>query len=398
MTHRLEVPERLIYLDHNSSTPLDPRVAASMAPFLTEHFGNPHAADHVAGWRAYEAVETAALTIATVLGADSDEILFTSGATESNNLAILGLARRASPARQRILVSAIEHKCVLAAAQAAAALGLSVEVLPVDRQGFVDLDDLQRRLQSDVLLVSVMAVNNEIGTIQPIREIADLAHTFGAYVHTDAAQALAAGPGLLASWDVDLLSLSGHKIYGPKGIGALFIRREVQKHIEPLMYGGGQQNSLRPGTLPVPLCVGLAEAVNLMDGEDAVEELQKLRVLRDALVDRLMNVDGRILLNGPSAASARHPGNANLRFPGFEAQDLLALLQPRIAASTGSACTSGMVTPSHVLHAIGLSGAEADSCVRFCVGRFTVEADIDETVLLIAEALDKLSALQEYGT
>jgi len=378
----------VIYLDYHASTPLDPRVAAAMAPFFTEQFGNPHAVDHAAGWRANEGVERAARSIAASLRADPDEIIFTSGATEANNLAILGLAHRATPARRRILVSTIEHKCVLEAARICAARGAKLELLPVSREGLVSLDDLKRRLGPDLLLVSVMLVNNEIGTIQPIGEIADLAHTAGAYVHTDAAQALATAPLDLSSADVDLLSLSGHKIYGPKGIGALFARRSIQGHLEPLMYGGGQQNGLRPGTVPVPLCVGLAEAVALMNGEDALEERQRLARLRDDLVAKLQRVDERILLNGPST-DTRHPGNASLRFP-VEARGLLAALQPQVAASAGAACISGIEAPSYVLQAIGLSVEQAESSVRLSVGRFTLDREIDEAVALFAEALERL--------
>jgi len=382
--------DRVIYLDYHASTPVDPRVTASMAPHLSDNFGNPHAADHIAGWRAYKAVETAAQKIASALGIDSDEVIFTSGATESNNLAILGIARRAPQSRRRILVSAIEHKSVLAAAHATTSLGFSVEQIPVDRNGLVGLEDLQHRLRSDVLLVSVMAVNNEIGTIQSIGEIVRCAHAVGAYVHTDAAQALAAGPLDPGSWDVDLMSLSGHKIYGPKGIGLLVIQREVQGKLEPLTYGGGQQNGIRPGTLPVPLCVGLAEAVGLTRGEAAEEEQKRLRALRDGLVCKLQRVDGRISLNGPPLTT-RHPGNANLRFTGLDGRDLLGRLQPYVAASTGSACTSGIPEPSHVLRAIGLSSIEADSSIRFSVGRFTADADIDEAVALIAKVIQELN-------
>jgi cysteine desulfurase len=391
MSRKPEHPNRVIYLDYHASSPVDPRVMAAMAPYFTEFFGNPHATEHSEGWRAHEAIDAAARKIATALGTDPDEIIFTSGATESNNLAILGIARRAPLPRQRILVSSIEHKCVLAAARMAASFGLTVELIPVDRDGFIDLDDLRERLRPDVLLVSVMAVNNEIGTIQPIREIARHAHAVGALMHTDASQALAAGPLNVALWDVDLLSLSAHKIYGPKGIGLLVIRRDIQDSIEPLMYGGEQQQGLRSGTLPVPLCVGLAEAVALMTGEGAGRELQRLRSLRDALIAKLHQVDERIQVNGPES-NARHSGNANLRFPGLDARDLLAALQPCVAASTGSACISGIEESSHVLRAIGLSSIEADSSVRFCVGRFTVEEDIDEAVSLIRSALQRLKA------
>lgn len=389
MEPELGSPERAIYLDHHASTPVDPRVMVAMSPYITEDFGNPHASDHAAGWRAHEALEISGQTIALAFGIDPDEVIFTSGATESNNLAILGTARRAPPSRRRILVSAIEHKSVLEAARATTSLGFTVETIPVDRNGAVGLEDLQRRLRSDVLLVSVMAVNNEIGSIQPINDIASCAHAVGAYMHTDAVQALAVGPLDLSSLDVDLLSISGHKIYGPKGIGGLFIRREVQGKVEPLMYGGGQQSGIRPGTLPVPLCVGLAKAVELMQSEASENEQRRLRALRDGLVAKLQAMDGRVCLNGP-LLHARHPGNANLRFAGLDGRDLVAMLQPLVAASTGSACSSGIPAPSYVLRAIGLSGSEADSSIRFSVGRFTTQSDIDDAVALIAQAIDRL--------
>lgn len=385
----LPPPEGVIYLDYQASTPVDPRVLAAMTIHFTDHFGNPHAADHAVGWRAHDAVEVSARRIASALRVDVDEIVFTSGATESNNLALLGIARRAPSSRRRILVSAIEHKSVLEAARAAVAHGFSLEEIPVDSFGCVDLEALQRRLATDVLLVSVMAVNNEIGSIQPIGEIARQAHAVGAYVHTDAAHALAVGPLDLATWDVDLLSLSGHKIYGPKGIGLLAIRREVQAEVEPLMYGGGQQNGLRPGTVAVPLCVGLAEAVELMTGDEASLERRRVRALRDALLAKLQTIDERICLNGPQL-DHRHPGNANVRFPGLDGRDLLAALQPMLAASTGSACTSGIPERSHVLRAIGLGRSDVDSSIRFSVGRYTTESQVYCAITLIAAAVARL--------
>jgi cysteine desulfurase len=383
----------MIYLDYHASTPVDPRVMAAMASHFTENFGNPHATDHAAGWRAHETVETSARSIALTLGIDSDEIIFTSGATESNNLAILGIARRAPPSRRRILVSAIEHKSVLAAARAAATLGLAVEQIPVNHNGCVELGYLQQELRPDVLLVSVMAVNNEIGSLQAIGDIARCAHAVGAYMHTDAVQALAVGTLDLSSCDVDLLSISGHKIYGPKGIGLLFIRRDVQSRVEPLMYGGGQQNNVRPGTLPVPLCAGLAKAMELMNGDACADEQRRLRALRDDLVGKLQKIDERIRLNGPPL-TARHPGNANLRFSGFDGRDLLASLQPRVGASAGAACTSGFPERSHVLGAIGLSDIEVDSSIRFSVGRFTTSAEIDSAVALVVDAIERLETAQ----
>jgi len=376
----------VIYLDNHASTPLDPRVLAAMTPFFAQHFANPHASDHAEGWRAHDATEGAAAKLAKATGCDADEIVFTSGATEANNLAILGLARRASPSRRRILVSSVEHKCVLASARATRSLGFTVEVVPVDNQGFVDTEVLQRRLADDVLVVSVMAVNNEVGTIQDVATVSGLARKVGAHVHTDAVQAMASGPIDVNSWDVDTLSLSAHKIYGPKGVGALFIRRDVQQSIEPLIYGGGQQDGIRSGTLPVPLCVGFAEAAIMMTDEGAHSERVRLAALRDKFVDGLQRGSESVRLNGPNG-DRRHPGNANLRFTGLDARDLIAAMQPQVAASTGAACSTGIPEPSHVLRAIGLTGPEAESSIRFSLGRFTSDSQVAQAVEIILGAV-----------
>lgn len=383
-----ESPRR-IYMDYQASTPIDPRVSKAMAPYFFDQPGNPHSADHTFGWEANAAIEKAAQQIASAINADPDEIIFTSGATEANNLAILGAAARAPENRRRILVSAVEHKCVLAAARITAArFGFTIELIPVDHNGVVCLDVLEDRLDNNVLLVSVMAVNNEIGTIEPIAAVTAMCHDVGALVHTDAVQALAAGPLDTQHLDVEFLSLSAHKIYGPKGIGALYIRRDVQRQIEPLIYGGGQQNGIRAGTLPVPLCVGFGEAAALMTGKEASNEHVRLRRLRDQLIERICGLGNDIRLNGPTS-DVRHPGNANLCFTGLYARDLLAALQPRIAASTASACVSGIPDVSHVLRAIGLSILEAEGSVRFSIGRFTTEADIDEAVAALQKTLPR---------
>ena len=254
-------PENIIYADYQATTPADPRVLEKMAPYWRESFGNPHSNDHMVGWRAAEAVRESLTSVAMLIGADPDEIVFTSGATESNNLALLGLARRAPADRRRILVSAIEHKCVLAAAQALREHeSFTVETIPVDREGFIDLDSLENMLDDTVLTASIMAVNNEVGTIQNIPAISGILGSRGILFHCDAAQApCAMDVGNLAA-HADLISLSGHKMYGPQGIGTLYIRRDLQPDIEPIIYGGGQQNGLRSGTLPLPLCVGMAAA------------------------------------------------------------------------------------------------------------------------------------------
>ena len=279
------------YLDNQASTAVDPRVSAAMLPYFFDRPGNPHASEHAFGWTANAAVERAVGQLTKAIGADDDEIVFTSGATESNNLAILGLAARAPANRRRILVTAVEHKSVLAASWAAAKrFGCETELLPVDSEGTLQLDALRKRLAEDVLLVSVMGVNNEVGSRQSIDEVAHLCREVGALLHSDCVQALAVGQVDVRQLDVDMLSLSGHKLYGPKGLGILYINRKCHALVEPLVYGGGQQNGLRAGTVPVPLCVGFGEAVALMGGVGAVEERRQLARLRDFLVEELIGI------------------------------------------------------------------------------------------------------------
>jgi cysteine desulfurase len=385
-----------LYLDHQATTPTDPRVMEAMAPFMGEDFGNPHSNDHILGWRASQAVDAAAVTIASVLGVEADEIVFTSGATEANNLAILGAARGSqSPSRRRILVSSIEHKCVLTAARALTKReGFIVEQIPVHSNGEIDLDQLERSLQDDVLLVSVMAVNNEIGSIQPLKQVSELTQKHGALLHSDFAQA-GCGVDLTALASVvDMLSLSAHKMYGPKGIGAAYIRRDHQKAIEPIIYGGGQQNGLRSGTLPTALCVGFAKAAEISANENE-KDAARISALRNLFVEKLGRLGIETHLNGPSPAN-RHPGNANIRFKDIGAKDLLGALQPQLAASTGSACSSGIPEPSHVLRALGMSGDEAESSVRFSLGRTTTEKHVHQAIAIIQAALNRLKADQLF--
>lgn len=383
---------KTIYLDHQATTPVDSRVLAKMTPYFSESFGNPHSSDHVLGWETSRSVDDTAARVARLIGADADEIFFTSGATESNNLALLGLGRRAADGtRRRILLSAVEHKCVLSAGRVLQEqCGFTVDVIPVDSEGFVRLSALEDMLDEDVLAVSVMAVNNEIGTIQDMAGISKLAQSCGAVLHCDAAQAPVAMNAEEIARQSDIVSLSAHKMYGPKGIGVVFISRELQDRIEPLIYGGGQQNGLRSGTVPVPLCVGMGAAAELLAADHAEKRRAVLRRRRDVFVEKLSGLAWPVAVNGP-AGHARHPGNANIRFTGFAAHDILSALQPRLAASTGSACTSGVPEPSHVLRAIGLDGDEAESSIRFSLGLGTSDEDVDEAVGLIEETLARLS-------
>jgi cysteine desulfurase len=383
------LPETRIYLDYQASTPVDPEVAAAMVPYIFEHPGNPHA-DHAFGWEAGEGVSRAASDIASVIGCDSDELIFTSGATEANNLAFLGLVDRAPKGRTRILVSAVEHKCVIESARAAARrLGSAVEILPVDASGALSPGTLEEAMDERVLIVSAMTVNNEVGTLLPIAELGEIAHRFGALFHTDAAQALTAGPLDVSALNVDLLSLSGHKVYGPKGIGVLFAARDVQPQMQPIIYGGGQQSGLRSGTLPVPLCVGMGYAVKMFTAAAWPKKRVRVTALRDALAKGFLGLDPDFTLNGPPLEK-RHPGNLNIRFTGHDAREILSTVQPMLAASTGSACTSGEPSASHVLRAIGLSEDDANASLRFGVGRFTTENDIVQAVSIIEDAIRKM--------
>ena len=374
-----------IYMDYQATTPTDPRVVAAMRPYWSEIYGNPHSAEHAFGWEADAAVETARARVAALIGADFDEIVFTSGATEANNLAVLGIARASPPERRRIVVSAVEHKCVLAAARAAAGEGFEVVIAPVRGDGLVDPAAIAALIDERVALVSVMAVNNEIGTVQPVSEIAALSVAAGAVFHSDAAQALGVLPIDVASLGVDLMSLSAHKAYGPKGMGALYVRRGLGLRPRPILHGGGQEGGMRAGTLPTPLCVGFGEACRLLT-EERGPEAARIGALRDRLWMKLRAAVPGVGVNG--TMSERHPGNLNVRFPGGDASLLLQNLHPHVAASMGSACASGQPEASHVLRAIGLSELEAAACVRLSVGRFTTENDVDRAVAHIGDVCE----------
>lgn len=379
-----------IYTDYQATTPVDPRVLERMAPYWRKSFGNPHSSDHAVGWHAENAVREAAATIASSIGSDGDEIVFTSGATEANNLALLGLARHTANTRRRILVSAIEHKCVLGATRELSSNeGFTVETISVDSDGYLDLADLKSRIADDVLLVSVMAVNNEVGTIQNIQSIFDITRSYGAWFHCDAAQAPCAMNLANISNFADLISLSGHKMYGPQGIGALFIRRGIHDRIEPLFYGGGQQDGLRSGTVPLPLCVGMAAASEIIVAEGSAER-DRVSRQRDMFITLLKEAGLNIEVNSPTT-DYRHPGNANIRFDGYDARDIIASLQPKLAASTGAACSSGIPEPSHVLQALGLTAEQSEASIRFSFGRFTTDDEVKNAATLVATALSNLA-------
>lgn len=382
----------LIYLDNQASTPVDPRVIEAMAPLWNEWFGNPHSGEHFAGWTARKAVDRAAERIASALGATSNEVVFTSGATEANNLALIGAALgRRDGSRRRLVVSPIEHTSVLEVArQITKQADLEIAYCPVDSVGQVDLSELKRIVDSKTFLVSIGAVNGEIGTVQPIAEIGEIVREAGALMHSDATQAACFEPLRPLYEHCDLVSLSAHKCYGPKGIGCLVVKANVREQIAPIMFGGGQQGGLRPGTIPAVLAVGFGEGLNLSQANLA-NEREKASRLRDRLARELSRACNSFSLVGPQ--SLRHPGNLSARFVGVDAKSILAGLQPRVAASTGSACASGVEEPSHVLTAIRMSRQEASECIRFSVGRFNTEAQIDEAVELISRTVENFRAI-----
>ena len=376
---------RTAYLDNQATTPMDPRVLDSMLPFMTGRFGNPHSRSHAYGWEAEEVVENARSQVADLIGADSKEIIFTSGATESNNLAIKGVVAY-NPAKKHIITTTTEHKCVLASCRHLQDSGFDVTYLPVQSDGLVSLSDLENAIRDDTAIVSVMAVNNEIGVIQPIEEIGKLCRSKGVLFHTDAAQALGKVP--INVQFIDLMSISGHKIYGPKGIGALYVRRRNPRvRMRPIIDGGGQERGLRSGTLATPLVVGLGKAAELAASEmsrdrEHVERLSQK--LYKGLMDRLPEVT----LNG--SFSKRYCGNLNMSFSCVEGESLLMGLSKHIAISSGSACTSASLEPSYVLRAIGVNEELAHTSLRFGIGRFTTDDEIDVAIDNVVKQVERL--------
>lgn len=382
--------EGIVYLDNHATTPCDPAVVRAMLPYFEQAYANPSSTVHEAGRQASEAVAEAREQIAALVGARSGEVIFTGGATESNNLAIFGVVRGSGGGRRRIVTTAVEHKAVLGPCEELARQGMDVVVLPVDGEGRVDPDVAGEAIDDNTLLVSVQAANNEIGTIQPIAEIAGLAHEKGALMHCDAAQAVGRISVDVEEWDVDLMSFSAHKLYGPKGIGALYVRGgPYSMPLRPLVVGGGQERQLRAGTLNVPGIVGFGEACRLCESlmED---EAGRVSALRDGFESELLSRADGVRRNG--ATDGRLPSNSSLTLSGIDAEALIANT-PDLAISTGSACTSGAPEPSHVLIAIGRTREEADSTIRIGVGRFTSKADIAQAAGSILSAVERLSKL-----
>jgi cysteine desulfurase len=375
-----------IYMDYQATTPMDPRVFAAMTPYFMEKFGNPHSGGHKFGWEAESACDLAREQVAELIGANEKEIVFTSGATESNNLALKGLAKFYGDKRNHIITVVTEHKCVLDTCRHLEREGMCITYLPVQKNGLLDLADLEKAINDKTLAVSVMAVNNEIGVIQPLKEIGALCRKYGAFFHTDAAQAFGKIPLNVEEMNIDLMSISGHKIYGPKGVGALYVRRKPRIRLIPMINGGGQERGFRSGTLPTPLVVGLGEAARIAKIELA-QDYSHVKKLSERLYNGIMEKAKDIFLNGDK--EQRYPGNLNLSFAYIEGESMIMAIKD-LAVSSGSACTSSSLEPSYVLRSIGVGEELAHTSIRFGIGRFTTEAEIDYAIKIVTGSIDKL--------
>lgn len=378
---------RPIYLDYQATTPVDTRVMEAMTPLFTEVFGNPHSTSHSYGWAARDAVEAARVQIAEMINADPREIIFTSGATESNNMAIKGVGRFFEGRKGHMIAPVTEHKCVLESLKYIEQLGYEITLLPVGADGLLDPNAVKDAIRDDTALVSVMHVNNEIGVIQPLAEIGAICRERGVYLHTDAAQAAGKTPIDVRAMNIDLLSLSSHKMYGPMGVGVLYVRRKPRVRLEPLMDGGGQERTLRSGTLPAPLVVGMGKAAEIVSNETEADHA-RIRDLRDRLMKGLEQRVPGIFVNG--SLDHRISGNLNIGFEGIDSETLMETVQAQIALSSGSACTSAAVEPSYVLRALGLSDTDAHASVRMCVGRMTTSDEIDTTIAVLSAAIESI--------
>lgn len=380
------IPDEHIYLDYQASTPCDPRVLEKMLPYFCSVYGNPHSRNHVYGWLAEEAIELARHQVADLINADEREIIFTSGATESNNLAIKGVASFYGDQRRHIITCVTEHKCVLESCRTLEKQGFNVTYLPVQKNGLIDMNLLEASLCADTLLVSIMAVNNEIGVIQPIKEIGALCRANNVFFHTDAAQAVGKIEIDVEAMNIDMLSLSGHKMYAPKGIGALYVRRKPRVRLNTLISGGGQERGMRSGTLPTPLCVGLGQAAFIAKNEMA-EETKRVKILSDRILTEIQKKLPEVYLNGDH--EKRVPGNLNLSFAYVEGEGLMMGIK-ELSVSSGSACTSASLEPSYVLRAIGVEEGLAHTSIRFGIGRFTTTSEVNQAIEKIIKAVERL--------
>ncbi|KAI8042745.1 cysteine desulfurase, mitochondrial [Drosophila gunungcola] len=385
---------RPLYLDAQATTPMDPRVLDAMLPYLTNYYGNPHSRTHAYGWETEQAVEKAREQVATLIGADPKEIIFTSGATESNNISVKGVARFYGTKKRHVITTQTEHKCVLDSCRALENEGFKVTYLPVLVNGLIDLQQLEEAITPETSLVSIMTVNNEIGVKQPIDEIGKLCRSRRVFFHTDAAQAVGKIPLDVNAMNIDLMSISGHKIYGPKGVGALYVRRRPRVRLEPIQSGGGQERGLRSGTVPAPLAVGLGAAAELALHEMDYDK-KWVDFLSNRLLDRISSALPHVIRNGDAVAT--YNGCLNLSFAYVEGESLLMALKD-VALSSGSACTSASLEPSYVLRAIGTDEDLAHSSIRFGIGRFTTVEEVDYTAdkcIKHVERLREMSPLWE---
>jgi len=378
-----------IYLDYQATTPTDERVVQAMLPYFTETFGNPHSRNHSFGWDAEAAVEKAREQVASLIGASPKELIFTSGATESNNLALKGVARFYKDRKDEIVTVITEHKCVLDACRHLEEEGFKITYLPVKPNGIVDLERVREAVTDRTAIVSVMMINNEIGVIQPIAEIGAICRERGAFLHTDAAQAAGKISLDVDAMHIDLMSISGHKMYGPKGIGALYVRRKPRVRLQALINGGGQERGMRAGTLPTPLCVGLGKAAEIAC-EEMGADAERVRMLANRLCEGINSKLPDVVLNGDK--EQRYPGNINLSFSYVEGESLMMGMRD-IAVSSGSACTSASLEPSYVLRALGVDVEMAHTSIRFGIGRLTTEAEIDYTIETVVKHVQKLRGM-----
>ena len=380
---------RPIYLDYQATTPCDPRAVDAMIPYLRENFGNPHSRSHSYGWDAEEAIEKSREEIAGLIGAHPKEIIFTSGATESNNLALKGAADFYGQKRNHIITCVTEHKCVLDACRHLEQKGFFVTYLPVEKNGLIDLNALENAMTEQTFLVSIMAVNNEIGVIQPIAAIGKMCREKGILFHTDAAQAVGKIAIDVEEMSIDLMSISSHKLYGPKGVGALYVRRKPRVRVIAQMNGGGQERGMRSGTLSPALCVGFGVACHIARNE-MKDESDRLLELRTYFYDRVIEAIPEVFLNGD--LNQRIPGNLNLSFAYVEGEGMMMGIK-NLAVSSGSACTSASLEPSYVLRALGVSEALAHTSLRIGLGRFTTKEEMKIAADSIIQAVGKLRAM-----
>ena len=378
-----------IYFDYQATTPVDPRVLDKMMPYFGEIYGNPHSRNHSYGWEAEEGVEVAREHVAKIIGANPKEIIFTSGATESNNLAIKGVADFYGDKKNHIITCVTEHKCVLESCRHLDGKGFNITYLPVSSDGLIDLDLLKKEITEKTLMVSIMGVHNEIGVIQPLEEIGRICRARDVFFHTDCAQAVGKIPLDVEKMKIDLMSISGHKIYAPKGVGALYIRRKPRVRIQSMISGGGQERGMRSGTLSPALCVGLGEACRIYS-EEMKQEHNMLSNLKKMMLEGIRNECPDVYLNG--SENYRVPGNLNLSFAYVEGESLMMGIK-NLAVSSGSACTSASLEPSYVLKALGVEEELAHTSLRIGFGRFTTENDVKYATKIIVNEVKRLREL-----